>query len=90
MASELASLATRRWVDDRKEVQANTAAIRALQMIGGDTCLATMRQILTSREWNNEDVQWDAARIFSDLIGQQFIESSDPVQAAKDWIRANP
>jgi hypothetical protein len=90
VAAELASSATRPWQEDTKEIQANTAAMIALHMIGGEICFATMRQILTSPEWDNDDAQWDAASILSDLTGQPFMEAGNPVQAAKDWLRGNP
>jgi hypothetical protein len=89
VAVELASLATRPWQEDTKEIQANTAAMSALHMIGGKICHATMRQILTSSEWDNDDIQWDATSILSDLTGQPFMQASNPVQAAKDWLRSN-
>ncbi len=90
VAAELALLATRPWQEDTKEIQANTAAMSALHTIGGEVCLATMRQILTSREWDNDDLQWDAASILSDLTGQAFMEASDPIRVAKDWLSSNP
>jgi hypothetical protein len=90
VAAELALLATRPWQEDTKEIQANTAAMSALHMIDGEICLATMRQILTSPEWDNDDIQWEAASILSDLTGQSFMEGGNPVQVAKDWLRRNP
>jgi hypothetical protein len=90
IAAELASLATRPWHEDPKELQANNAAMNALRTIGGDICLTTMRKIIESPEWDDNDIQWDAAQILSDAIGQKFMETSHPVQAAKAWIRSNP
>ena len=90
VAAELALLVTRPWKEDPKELQANTAAMAALHMIGGDRCLATMRHVLASPEWDNSDIQWDAACILSDATGQHFMETSNPIQAAKDWSRSNP
>jgi len=90
IASELVTLAVTPPQDDTKEAQAATVALRALSIIGGPATLAAARQILTSSDWEDDDNQWECAGILADLTNESFMETEDPVAAAKAWLDANP
>jgi hypothetical protein len=90
VAQELAALAIRPWEEDTKEVQANTAALHSLARIGGPAFLGALRMILLSSQWDDDDLQWDAAQLLSGLTGGAIGASGDPVKAAKDWLRSQP
>jgi hypothetical protein len=85
-ARELVTLANIPPRDDTKEAQAASMALRALAVIGGPHCLAAARHVLTSPDWEGDDNQWDCAEILAELTGEPFMQSDDPVRAAKEWI----
>lgn len=87
VAHELAALATRCWEEDTKEIVANAVALRSLQKIGGPVCIETARRILLSPEWDDDDLQWDAAEVLAAATGERFMEADDPVQTSKEWSR---
>jgi hypothetical protein len=87
VAKQLAELATRPWEEDPKEIQANDSAVMALRRIGGPICISTLKKILVSPEWDQDDLQWNAAEMLSEVVGQPFMQSEDPVRAAKEWAK---
>ncbi|MCG6155237.1 hypothetical protein [Rubinisphaera margarita] len=90
IASELVTLAVTPPQDDTKEAEAAAVALRALSVIGGSAILAAVRQILTSSDWDDDDNQWECAEILAELTNETFMETEDPVAAAKAWLSANP
>lgn len=89
-ARELVTLAITPPREDTKEAQAASMALRALAVIGGPHCLAAVRHVLTSPDWDRDDNQWDCAEILAESTGEPFIQSDDPVWAAKEWIENHP
>jgi len=85
-ARELVTLAITPPRDDTKEAQAASMALRALTVIGGPHCLAAVRHVLTSADWDGDDNQWDCAEILAESTGEVFMQSDDPVRAAKEWL----
>lgn len=85
-ARELVTLAITPPSEDTKEAQAASMALRALALIGGRHCLSAVRHVLTSSDWNGDDNQWDCAEILAELTREPFMQSDDPVRAAKVWI----
>ena len=85
----LRAMALRQWQEDPKEVQANSSAVFALSALGGDTAIATLREIVESKHWDEDDLSWDAACELGRLVGQPFAESEDPKMAARAWL-SNP
>ncbi|HEX4071563.1 MAG TPA: HEAT repeat domain-containing protein, partial [Planctomycetaceae bacterium] len=64
---------TRRPVsDDSKEAQANTAAVIALGKIGDRRGVGALRHVLTSDEWADDDIQWDAVEALGQIVGERF------------------
>jgi hypothetical protein len=89
-ARELVTLAITPPKEDTKEAQAASMALRALAVIGGPHCLAAVRHVLASPDWDNDDNQWDCAEILAESTGEPFMQSDDPVLAAKEWIENHP
>lgn len=87
---ELNWLATRLPEEDIKEAQANASAVLALGKVGDRQGIVALRHILTTPEWEGDDLQWDAADVLGQLVGESFVDSEDRVEAAKEWLRANP
>lgn len=90
VARELLTLAVTPPKEDTKEAQAASAALHALSVIGGRTCMAAVREVLTSRDWDDDDNQWECAEILAELTGEPFLNAEDPVAAAKAWLDAHP
>jgi hypothetical protein len=89
--SELAGLATRSVGAENKEAQANSAAVTALGNIADRRALPALRHILTSEEWNQDDLQWNAAMILGNLVSEDFKEKgTGVVAAAQAWLRSHP
>jgi hypothetical protein len=89
VARELVTLAVTPPEADSKEAQAASVALHALSIIGGPHCMAAVREVLTSSAWDEDDNQWECAEILSGLTNQPFMDSEDPVAAAKSWLKAN-
>jgi len=87
---QLSQLATRSVVEDGKECQANTAAVMALGKIGQTNGLSALRHILTSPEWSDDELQWDAADALRKIVNESFVDGEDPVTAAREWLNAHP
>jgi hypothetical protein len=88
--SALEKLALRPVEEDNKEAVAATTALYALDVIDGEACVRAARRVLTSPEWDDDDNQWTAAELIERHTGRSFMDSEDPVAAAKNWIAANP
>lgn len=86
----LCELATRSVQEDNKEIQANTAAVIALGEIGHDKGVSALRRILTSSEWDDDEIQEDAAESLGRIVEESFVESDDAVAAARAWLDARP
>jgi HEAT repeat protein len=76
--------------NDSKEAQANTAAVIALGKIGDRQGVAALRQVLTSEELADDDIQWDAAEALGQIVGESFTDEDEPVSAAREWLRFHP
>ncbi len=79
-------MATRPVSDDSKEAQANTAAVIALGKIGDRQGVAALRHVLTSDEWTDDDIQWDAAEALGQIVGEPFADGEKPILAAREWL----
>jgi hypothetical protein len=90
IAQELCDLAVRPIEMDSKEVQANTAAVVALGKIGHSGGIAGLRRVLTSPEWEGDDLQWEAAQVLGRLVNEPFADAEDVVEAAQEWLGAHP
>jgi len=86
---ELSRLATRPIEEDTKEAEANAVALASLSRIGGPRIIPTLREILTSPRWEQDDLSWEAARILGVLLNVPFGESEDPVASAREWVALN-
>jgi hypothetical protein len=85
--AELGALTRRPFEDDCKESQAVDAAIMALAMIGHPAGIPHLRAVLFSDDkWLVGDTQWAAAESLGRLVGHSFMESPDPVDAARAWL----
>lgn len=89
IVGELSALATRPIEEDTKEVQANAVALAVLSRIGGPRILTTLRQILTTPAWEQDDLSWEAARLLGIYLNVPFGESQDPVASARAWVSLN-
>jgi HEAT repeat protein len=87
---QLSELATRSVVEDGKETQANTAAVMALGKIQHTNGLSALRLILTSPEWRDDELPWDAADAVGKIVNESFMDGDDPVTAAREWLKAHP
>ena len=85
--SELSELAVRPVEEDGKEAQANTAAVSALAKIGDKRAIKPLRHILTSTEWEVDDLAWEAACVLGSIVNERFAQAENPVQAAREWLR---
>ncbi|HUG94108.1 MAG TPA: hypothetical protein VML55_24975 [Planctomycetaceae bacterium] len=85
--ADLSRLAVRPWEEDTKETEANTAALTALASIRSPRAIPALRQILTSPEWQDDELPWEAAEVLGEIVGVSFEESEDPVEAAREWLR---
>lgn len=83
-------MATRPIEEDTKEVEANAVALGALSRIGGPRIIPTLREILTSPRWEQDDLSWEAALILGVILRVPFDESKDPVASAREWLALNP
>lgn len=90
VARELAALTTRPWDEDTKELAANSVAMEALSRIGGPICIEAMRQLLTSEEWDGDELQYFAATVLAEQLNEPFQDADDKVQAAKKWLADHP
>lgn len=89
VVAELGAL-TRRPVDsDGKELQAVDAAIMAFAEIDHPDAIQHLRAVLFSEPLTG-DTQWSATEALSQLAGQPFMESPDPVGAALKWLSSQP
>lgn len=87
---ELTWLATRSVEEDTKEAQGNTAAVLDLGKLGDRRAVVALRHILTSPDWDDDELQWDAAGTLGNLLRESFAKSEDPVAAAKAWLERHP
>lgn len=85
---KLSRMATRRWREDTKEVQANTAAIIALGKTADQRAVPVLESIVMSPDWAEDDLSWNAACILGRLVGEAFQGTVDPREAARTWIRS--
>lgn len=90
ISGELLKLAVTPPREDTKEAQAASVALRALSIIGGAACMAAVRQVLASSDWDDDDNQWECAEMLAELTNESFMDTEDPVAAAKSWLDANP
>jgi hypothetical protein len=91
VVAELGALTQRPIEEDCKELQAVDAAIGALGEIGHSAGIPFLRAVLCSEdEWLARDSQWAAADVLGRLLGQPFMETADPVDAARAWLQAHP
>ncbi len=86
LEQRLRAMALRRCQEDPKEVQANSSAVLALSALGGDIATETLKEIVESEQWDEDDLSWDAACELGRLVGQPFAESDDPKMAARVWL----
>ncbi|MEO1237877.1 MAG: hypothetical protein AAFX76_13920 [Planctomycetota bacterium] len=86
LEDRLRVMALRPWQEDTKEVQANTSAVSALAALGGKVATDTLKEIVESERWDDDDLSWDAACELGRLVGQPFAESDDPKMAARTWL----
>lgn len=87
VVEELGSLMRRPVEEDAKETQAVDSAIMALAEIGHPAGILHLRAVLFSNdEFLAGDTQWSAAEALGRLVGQPFMESSDPPRAARVWL----
>ena len=90
VVEELGSLTRRPVEDDGKELQAVDAAISALGEIGHLRGITFLRDVLFSDgERLGGDSQWAAADALGRLVGEPFIDSPDPVEAARRWLNGH-
>lgn len=78
--------------EDGKEFEANCAAIMALHQIKTDEAIEALKRIVTCPLWDEmggDDCQWEAASALSERVGQPFMVSDNPVQAAINWVTKN-
>jgi hypothetical protein len=91
VVDELGALTRRPIEEDCKELQAVDAAINALGEIGRPSAVPHLRALILSEdEFLAGDCQWDAAEVLGRLVGQPFGDAPDQVQAAREWLTANP
>ena len=90
IARDLVTLAVTPPKDDTKEAQAAGVALRALSVIGGTECMAAVRQVLTSPDWDDDENQWECADILATMTSEPFMDAEDAVAEAKAWLNANP
>jgi len=87
IVAELGALTARPVEEDAKELQAVDAAIEALARIGHPFGIPFICDVIMSDdEFLVGDSQWEAAGALSRLVSQPFMESPDPVAAARAWI----
>jgi hypothetical protein len=91
IVAELGALANRPAAADDKDLQANDCAIMALGMIGDPGAIRPLRQILFSpRNDPESDPHWTAAEALGQIVKEPFVDSNDPIDAAKAWLHAHP
>jgi len=91
VVSELGALTRRPVEEDQKETQAIDAAIGALAEIGSPAGVQYLRAVLLSEdEFLLGDTQWGAADALERLVGEPFMETADPVGAARVWLASRP
>jgi PBS lyase HEAT-like repeat len=89
--AELGALTRRPVEDDCKETQAISAAITALAKIGDPAGIPHLRAVLFSNDkYIVGDTQWTAADALAQLVGQNFMDRPDPVEAARVWLLSHP
>jgi HEAT repeat protein len=88
VVAELGALTQRPVEEDGKELQAVDAAICALADIGDPAGIPHLRAVLLSERLRG-DSQWDAADALGRLVAQPFMESADPVGAARTWLETH-
>lgn len=86
---ELSKLAVRPMEDDCKELQANSAAVIALGNTRDLRAISVLRRIITSAEWENDDLSQEAAVALGSIVGEHFDRGPSPVQAARQWIQSH-
>jgi hypothetical protein len=87
VVAELGALTCRPVEEDCKELQAVDSAILALAEIGHPTGIPHLRAVLLSDDASLDgDTQWCAAEELGKMVGQSFMESADPVEAARAWL----
>jgi HEAT repeat protein len=87
--AELGTLTRRPVEEDGKELQAVDSAIIALAAIGSPSAIPHLRTVLFSEnEFLTGDAQWSAAEALGQLTKQPFMDSPDPVGAAREWLAA--
>jgi HEAT repeat protein len=82
----LCNLAVRPKVEDGKELQANAAALMALGKIGDRRIISVAKRLLTDPEWDDDEIQWEAANVLGEITGESFGGEEDPVEAARQWL----
>ena len=88
VVAELGALTQRPVEEDGKELQAVDAAIRALGDIGNPAGIPFLRAVLFSDDkWLVGDCQWDTADALGRLVGQSFMKTTDPIAAARAWLK---
>jgi len=90
VAVELLTLAVTPPKEDCKEAQAASAALLALSIIGGSACRAAVRHVLTSADWDDDENQWLCAEILAKAENKPFMDTENPIEAARSWLAANP
>jgi HEAT repeat protein len=91
VVAELGALTRRPVEEDQKEMRAIDAAIGALAEIGSLAGVPHLRAVLLSEdEFLVGDTQWTAADALGRLVGEQFMEVGDPVDAARAWLESHP
>lgn len=89
IVKSLCKLAIRPMEEDGKEVQANSAALTALAKIGDRRAIVAIERILNSPEWEDDEIQFDAAESLGQLVGESFENNDDPVAAARQWLKTH-
>jgi hypothetical protein len=91
VVAELGSLTRRPMETDGKESQAVDSAILALAEIGHPNGLPHLRAVLLSDASSLVgDSQWTAAGALGQMVGEPFMDSPDPVNAAREWMSSHP
>lgn len=75
---------------DGKEVEANDAALDTLAVLSTPDAISACRTILTSPEWNNDDLQWHAMEVLGKVSNKDFHLASAPIEEARQWLTHNP
>jgi len=87
---ELGAVTRRPMEEDGKEWEAVDAAMRALAEIGHPAGVPHLRAVLfTDDDLLGGDTCGTATEALAQLVGQPFMQSPDPVAAARAWLAAH-